>query len=111
MCIRDRYWPTAKSLPPLRWPSWNNSITRGCKNISTVSYTHLDVYKRQVQATVATAADRHRAPYGTSGARFGAVGGAAVVHGGCGHRIFGRDGITGPVSYTHLDVYKRQEHL
>ena len=53
-----------------------------------VSYTHLDVYKRQ------------------------GVGSGIVING---QMVYGHDGFAGelghtiiPVSYTHLDVYKRQ---
>ena len=49
-----------------------------------VSYTHLDVYKRQIQPTHSSA------PHGKRPAR--------------------RMSSTIPVSYTHLDVYKRQHH-
>ena len=48
-----------------------------------VSYTHLDVYKRQAYTT-----------YGTSRANA--------------YKIL-EDSLN-PVSYTHLDVYKRQGH-
>ena len=64
-----------------------------------VSYTHLDVYKRQGKGRVCkifeteidagTRAKHIKAEYG---------------QGGAGWPV---DGL-GPVSYTHLDVYKRQ---
>ena len=63
-----------------------------------VSYTHLDVYKRQAYSRrgVSFCADRA---------------GAEKVHrqqGGAGGKA-GREADTGrAVSYTHLDVYKRQ---
>ena len=62
-----------------------------------VSYTHLDVYKRQVQAallpfkeieSISTLAG-YSLMTETEGANFGM-------------------GMINPVSYTHLDVYKRQ---
>ena len=63
----------------------------------TVSYTHLDVYKRQV------------------GDRPAAAVGVGVIHRAVddvGHRLEAPmrvpRGALGPVSYTHLDVYKRQ---
>ena len=53
---------------------------------SPVSYTHLDVYKRQVIANPTLAVNHDSSETG--------------------HIIF--IGTLGPVSYTHLDVYKRQ---
>ena len=55
-------------------------------DIDTVSYTHLDVYKRQTPPctqSVHTEEERHE-----TSARYSLI--------------------RGPVSYTHLDVYKRQ---
>ena len=63
-------------------PSSVNAIgkaRRGSSRPTTVSYTHLDVYKRQFEGLLL-------------GLFFMAVG----------------MGINVPVSYTHLDVYKRQ---
>ena len=84
-----------------------------------VSYTHLDVYKRQVVCRVdaeALAAGEQASVAGVLAdeeghrARPGHLG-----HGeqdGQGRRATGvgadRVGIPAPVSYTHLDVYKRQ---
>ena len=53
-----------------------------------VSYTHLDVYKRQVQGRHEENQEKHEVLQ-TSGERL-------------------RHGVH-PVSYTHLDVYKRQQ--
>ena len=58
-----------------------------------VSYTHLDVYKRQVQHGYMDAPQRQ----GRAGQ------GNVPLHG---KSASGR--ISDPVSYTHLDVYKRQ---
>ena len=58
-----------------------------------VSYTHLDVYKRQYQ----NHANCHRQNFTVD----------ILVHCGIISSI-GRKGHIGPVSYTHLDVYKRQ---
>ena len=91
----------------------------------TVSYTHLDVYKRQGKemrfgiplsalfAVVTTAAScgAVNAMHGS----FTALGGmiplinmelGEVIVGGVGAGFYG----IVPVSYTHLDVYKRQPH-
>ena len=59
----------------------------GEKTIKPVSYTHLDVYKRQVQIDVA--------------------GSQSLVRGDIVRECLDIDSQT-PVSYTHLDVYKRQ---
>ena len=54
----------------------------------SVSYTHLDVYKRQVQAKAQLLASQGKTPlfYAYNGQMIGLI----------------------AVSYTHLDVYKRQ---
>ena len=62
-----------------------------------VSYTHLDVYKRQLDAIATSGLTREKA------AKFNA-GVDATLFGGL---DFSFDGFY-PVSYTHLDVYKRQ---
>ena len=62
---------------------------------SPVSYTHLDVYKRQDPDTV--------------GAR-GRFRRKAAERGISADRIFADGDGLGPVSYTHRDVYKRQMH-
>ena len=59
--------------------------------MNPVSYTHLDVYKRQADGTGATGLVDH-------------VDRLAKVFFG----FLGQG--TQPVSYTHLDVYKRQDH-
>ena len=59
-----------------------------------VSYTHLDVYKRQAPALVVVAGDVHELGRHPQGA-------ALIIHKVLGARH-------APVSYTHLDVYKRQ---
>ena len=71
----------------------------------TVSYTHLDVYKRQL---VLVGMDRDGAPRQAhiKGMRQRAfrydAPGSDKAYG------FRHMGGSGPVSYTHLDVYKRQ---
>ena len=52
MCIRDRnqrlvYWPMLKSGDFDMMPSQFDFYNRMLKNAEPVSYTHLDVYKRQ----------------------------------------------------------------
>ena len=54
------------------------------EKVKAVSYTHLDVYKRQVRGLVAPAMDAIK------------------------RTALGRTAGAIPVSYTHLDVYKRQ---
>ena len=56
------------------------------KTLEAVSYTHLDVYKRQIFCGAAEGHEQLAAP------------------------LAGADGLM-PVSYTHLDVYKRQIQL
>ena len=70
-----------------------------------VSYTHLDVYKRQTQA-YATNIKETGQTFVPMIASFAAVGSNAVLDF---LLIFGIGPIPKPVSYTHLDVYKRQE--
>ena len=60
--------------------------------MTPVSYTHLDVYKRQLLARTA-GTDSGHSFFGKSDVSSG----AGLVRHQC-----------GPVSYTHLDVYKRQ---
>ena len=60
-------------------------------SITAVSYTHLDVYKRQIQGWGLPVGRRNGSSSSTSSAL----------------RLAENDEHT-PVSYTHLDVYKRQ---
>ena len=64
-----------------------------------VSYTHLDVYKRQGSARRA-----HDNRFAQRKANDGGVGINARLFGDDGGGVADRI----PVSYTHLDVYKRQ---
>ena len=81
--------------------------------INPVSYTHLDVYKRQTGAKIINRNLDAHAMQGVDHRN----GGAWVVHGGAlgefNFQPLGRSTAVGqqgldPVSYTHLDVYKRQ---
>ena len=84
--------------------------------MSTVSYTHLDVYKRQAYQRAAVEEDIGRHPIEpVEGDRRNGVQPDQGRH----YRHDGRDGAfarkleplggeADPVSYTHLDVYKRQ---
>ena len=66
------------------------------KTAVNVSYTHLDVYKRQAQSTVELLKQKENVEL---------VLNEAVTE------IYGEKKPTGiTVSYTHLDVYKRQAH-
>ena len=72
------------------------STTTPTSGATTVSYTHLDVYKRQAIGTVVLAqVDRH------SQNRLCHILGGQI-------RAIGE--LDAPVSYTHLDVYKRQAY-
>ena len=62
-----------------------------------VSYTHLDVYKRQGGAVQLDPVVVHNGADGVQGE-------VGRRHGGLPHLA-----LLEPVSYTHLDVYKRQE--
>ena len=62
--------------------------------IIPVSYTHLDVYKRQAREN-----RLHRLHAEPGRARGDLLGGGSVCESDTGGQ---------PVSYTHLDVYKRQ---
>ena len=66
--------------------------------VGPVSYTHLDVYKRQQHGC--TKAQAPFAFHGLLPLLIVEVLPLVVVH----------DGQIGPVSYTHLDVYKRQRY-
>ena len=77
----------------------------GCINIYPVSYTHLDVYKRQCQSRVWLQADDVDGKI-----VFKAESDALIVKGIIALLIKVFSGHTpDAVSYTHLDVYKRQE--
>ena len=67
--------------------------------METVSYTHLDVYKRQC------AQSPRCCPHRPSPARNGGLRPAADLPP---HSGKSQSGSFPPVSYTHLDVYKRQ---
>ena len=68
-----------------------------------VSYTHLDVYKRQLHDGSVVSMD-HLLGYGVlDGQLLQLVGVVLLVL-----RGIGQCGGIPPVSYTHLDVYKRQ---
>ena len=61
--------------------------------VMPVSYTHLDVYKRQGYGLIKVFVfDPHTVEYQNAG-----IGGSGLTD------------VLPPVSYTHLDVYKRQE--
>ena len=99
MCIRDRFPVLRRAVRAV-----TNSETRGLlcvidalrddgsKTALAVSYTHLDVYKRQVKLV---------------NPMFGAI--AHVTFGNSAEVdwYIKADDLV-PVSYTHLDVYKRQ---
>ena len=106
MCIRDRGWeklPYAVVERPhngVRFVDARTfeslSLCDGQIDLSPVSYTHLDVYKRQRQDEQEGRPHRHARCYERH-------------HRGVprGHAVLGQH-VPVPVSYTHLDVYKRQ---
>ena len=77
--------------------SYENRIALG--NLVPVSYTHLDVYKRQVERLHDPLVRR-----AVSGCGYSAL----AVCNAAGGRHCRRHRDFPPVSYTHLDVYKRQ---
>ena len=103
MCIRDRlnatgdsvvesYVAIAKQEAQAAAKASGGGMAAIREAVETVSYTHLDVYKRQVSA---------RMPEGMRPIReeLGIHAPMVCYSGGL---------VLGPVSYTHLDVYKRQ---
>ena len=80
--------------------------------LTSVSYTHLDVYKRQalyiasqIVINLQSIVSRSLSPLDT------AVVGIGTLHAGTQYNIVAKEALlegTTPVSYTHLDVYKRQ---
>ena len=72
------------------------SIKSPTVSLNAVSYTHLDVYKRQINASL----------YRNKNIKNPSV--VALV----GPSGSGKTALSdSPVSYTHLDVYKRQQQL
>ena len=90
MCIRDRGRTEIYAIIPSTVNETNffgeiiggKAVEIDYTDLTSVSYTHLDVYKRQIQAR------------------------AALLVQSCQLRI--EQILLLPVSYTHLDVYKRQ---
>ena len=77
-----------------------------------VSYTHLDVYKRQACSSAGNIQRWHYLDYWIDGWIIGTDSGS-VFSWRYADRVSGSDDLFGlyaadPVSYTHLDVYKRQ---
>ena len=68
---------------------------RGGNNNTAVSYTHLDVYKRQAEKYI----KKHQEAVTKLGYAYNAL--EHAVDSALGETVY-------PVSYTHLDVYKRQ---
>ena len=71
------------------------------ESLSAVSYTHLDVYKRQTGLSV-------DAVTGTEAAVFE---GQSGIEAGLADALINASDAISAVSYTHLDVYKRQPFL
>ena len=74
-------------------------------NVSAVSYTHLDVYKRQVVDLAVEDNDDAAVLIG-----HGLSAGLGQVEDRQAAEAEGNAAVDKPVSYTHLDVYKRQRH-
>ena len=95
-------------LGPGRQTAYFRGIVPAGGSYASVSYTHLDVYKRQ--ALCRALSWRRRCRQGAlfaDGDRDWRALQAQRQHFGGRGRLSGRGGC-GPVSYTHLDVYKRQ---
>ena len=71
-----------------------------------VSYTHLDVYKRQGYSRVRVCAQARAIENECFVVIAGSVGNLPRVHNM--DIQYAQSGVFTPVSYTHLDVYKRQ---
>ena len=86
--------------------AWQN--TTPLDWVVAVSYTHLDVYKRQ-QDFLAMRIDKNSRSFiavQKAVDRGDLAGGREDLHDAV--LVGGRDNQSVPVSYTHLDVYKRQ---
>ena len=84
----------------LAWPRRPDTAVTGTW---AVSYTHLDVYKRQELHLTQSELVR-RVLYGVN------VKHTVVVAQGGEDALAALAALSAPVSYTHLDVYKRQIH-
>ena len=89
MCIRDRVETLHGQVIRIS-PSSPHRINPMDINLNSVSYTHLDVYKRQTLACCCLGMWEPASPFSP------VVSPTPCLTGMC------------PVSYTHLDVYKRQ---
>ena len=78
--------------------------------VDAVSYTHLDVYKRQTQAAQSMASKTKDIPILVTAVTDPADSGLVESNEVPGGNVTGTSDLT-PVSYTHLDVYKRQSLL
>ena len=82
-------------------------------DIQPVSYTHLDVYKRQVvghlacAVTLGSRSSTEVVRWASAAAVPSTIGGGSVMSGDARGVAVNAAGAA-PVSYTHLDVYKRQ---
>ena len=85
---------TAVSYLSTFFPVLNDPVPAGIACIATVSYTHLDVYKRQELSLEGHSEEQNYRHHRTILNQFSV-------------RILS---CQTPVSYTHLDVYKRQIH-
>ena len=114
MCIRDSNYIQNEEIKESKYRYIDELITR----INAVSYTHLDVYKRQIQENTKAVFIETLGNPNSNSIDIEAV--AEIAHR---HHIpliidntFGTPYLIRPiehgadiaVSYTHLDVYKRQ---
>ena len=82
----------ARHRPPNSPKADNSNRPFWITIVFTVSYTHLDVYKRQPQSSSSSIPASYRARFTSMTRCF----------------TFTQQSNVKPVSYTHLDVYKRQ---
>ena len=101
MCIRDSLRRTIKRSCP-EYPWYDHGTGTFGYRVGAVSYTHLDVYKRQeIEGDISVEnGENPKSAFRTESIRGQPRGERAYLE----TVADSRD----PVSYTHLDVYKRQ---
>ena len=119
MCIRDRYHvvpigdEAGRKERPNRRGRHPRNLKRSSSTLAAVSYTHLDVYKRQVLHVLPAEHSRTDTQHftGVPIDELGKVIGEDLAVSLHQQPVPGKPAKfqpLAPVSYTHLDVYKRQ---